>query len=285
MAMAAAHAQSVAMVTDVQGKAATQPVSGKPLTLAITTEIAVEATVRVDAGARLSVLYLESGDEYQFSGPAQIRFAKVSPQVLSGAAAQKRAAAQTRQVAVRVSGVAQAGLVMRSAGTGRIQLLTLASTRTLEATPEFRWQAVSSADVYRFRLSDRTGTLHEADVQATVYRLPATVSLQRGAIYTWEVSAQFEDGRRHTGVGDFSLAPQELAAAVAAARPAADAPVAERVVYALWLEQQQLRDAARQQWRALLAERPDDLGLAAAAGEVQHAPRSVSDITAMLSKY
>lgn len=281
-----AQAQSVAMVTDVQGKAATQPASGKPLTLAITTEIAVEATVRMDAGARLSVLYLDSGDEYQFSGPAQIRFAKTAPQVLSGAPAQKRATTQTKTAAVRVGGVTQAGLVMRGSGTGRIQLLTLAGTRTLEKTPEFLWQAVPGVESYRFRLSDRMGqTLHEAQVQAAVYRLPAAVRLEQGAAYTWEVAAQFADGRPHTGIGNFSLAPPELAAAVAAARPATDAPVAERVVYALWLEQQSLRDEAQQHWRALLAERPDDAGLQAAAGEVRQTPRTVSDITAMLDQY
>jgi len=83
-------AQSVAMVIDVQGEAVTKPASGKPLKLAITTEIAGEATVLVDAGAQLSVLYVTSGDEYQFSGPAQIRFGKAAPQVLSGAPAQKK---------------------------------------------------------------------------------------------------------------------------------------------------------------------------------------------------
>lgn len=275
------------MVTDLQGKAATQPVSGKPLTLAITTEIAGEATVRLDAGAQLSVLYMNSGDEYQFSGPAKIRFGKAAPQVLSGAPAQKRAMArESKQVVVRLGSVTQAGLVMRNSGTGRIKLLSLAGTRTLETVPEFRWQPVSSADVYHFRLSNSMGqTLHEADLRDTSFRLPAAVRLERETTYAWEVSAQFEDGRRYTGVGDFRLASQELAAAVAAARPAADAPVAERVVYALWLEQQSLRDEAQRHWRALLAERPDDPGLAAAAGEVQYAPRSVSDITAMLDQY
>lgn len=279
-------AQSVAMVTDLQGKAATQPVSGKSLALAITTEIAGEATVRLDTGAKLSVLYMTSGDEYQFSGPAQIRFGKTAPQVISGAPAQKRAVARSRQVVVRLGSVTQAALVMRNSGTGHIKLLTLTGTRTLEIAPEFRWQAASAASDYHFRLSNHMGqTLHEADVREMSYRLPASVLLEREKTYAWEVSAQFEDGRRYTGVGDFRLASQELATAVAAARPAADAPMAERVVYALWLEQQSLRDEAQRHWRAMLAERPDDPGLAAAAGEVQNAPRSVSDITAMLDQY
>lgn len=49
----------------------------------------------------------------------------------------------------------------------------------------------------------------------------------------------------------------ELRAQIEAARPAPNAPVAERVRFAAWLEQLQLRDEARTYWKALAAERPD----------------------------
>lgn len=51
--------------------------------------------------------------------------------------------------------------------------------------------------------------------------------------------------------------PPELRARAEAARPAANAPVSERVAFAVWLEQQQLHDEARAYWQALAAERPD----------------------------
>lgn len=50
---------------------------------------------------------------------------------------------------------------------------------------------------------------------------------------------------------------RELRAQIEAARPAANATVAERVRFAAWLEQLQLKDEARVYWKALAAERPD----------------------------
>lgn len=49
----------------------------------------------------------------------------------------------------------------------------------------------------------------------------------------------------------------ELRAQIEAARPAPDASVAERVRFAAWLEQLQLKDEARVYWKALAAERPE----------------------------
>lgn len=49
----------------------------------------------------------------------------------------------------------------------------------------------------------------------------------------------------------------ELRAQIEAARPAPSASVAERVRFAAWLEQLQLREEARVYWKALAAERPD----------------------------
>lgn len=49
----------------------------------------------------------------------------------------------------------------------------------------------------------------------------------------------------------------EQRAQIEAARPGPNASVAERVRFAAWLEQLQLRDEARVYWKALAAERPD----------------------------
>jgi hypothetical protein len=58
----------------------------------------------------------------------------------------------------------------------------------------------------------------------------------------------------------------ELRAQIEAARPAPNAPVAERVRFAAWLEQLQLKDEARAYWKALAAERPDSQHLKELAG-------------------
>ena len=282
-------AQSVAMVTDLTGKATLQGAHGK-VNLTMLTELAGDARVQLDGGARLTAIYLGTGDEYVFSGPAQIQFRAAAPQVLSGAAPQKRASASAKggkQVTIRLSSVTQAGLVMRSRRTtGRIPLLTLVGTKTLESSPEFRWRETSPGTRYRFKLADSLGkSLDQTEIDGTAFTLPPSVQLKENTVYTWEISAPFPDGRQYVSTGDFSLASGELRAQAESLKPAADAPVAERVLYAVWLEREELRDEAKKYWKALLAERPDDATLQALAGEVSHPPRSVSDIVALLDQY
>ena len=85
--------------------------------------------------------------------------------------------------------------------------------------------------------------------------------------YTWEVSTHAADGRRYISAGDFSIATQAVRVQAQSLRPAAGAPVSERVAYAAWLEQMELKDEARKYWRALATERPEDVRLKALAAE------------------
>lgn len=261
------RAESVAIVTDLAGKAAIQ---GKSAT--ILTEIEADARVQLDSGARLVAIYLKFGEEYTFAGPAQIQFRATEPQVLSGAKPQKRAnplGKGGQNITIKPVGVTQAGFVMRGGrNTARIKLLALSGTRTLETNPEFRWQEVEPGLKYQFDLTDETGkSLIETQVEGASFRLPASVQLRTGAAYTWEVSARLRDGRRYVSVADFSIAPAELRARADTLRPATGAPVSDRVAFAAWLEQMELRDEARKYWRVLAAERPDDSKLKSLAGE------------------
>jgi len=265
LAPSRAMAESVAMVTDVSGKVTAQA----PVT--IMAEVAADARMQVEAGAKLVVIYLKSGEEYTFTGPAHVQFRAAGPQVTGGAQPQKRASPLAKGGAVTIKPVAvsQAAFVMRSARpTARIKLLALSGTKTLETAPEFRWQELESGLTYRFELSDDTGkTLHEGDVRGTSFKLPASVGLREGVTYTWEVSARARDGRRYVSAGDFSLAARELRSEANAMRPAAGASVSDRVAYAAWLEQVEPRDEARKYWKALAAERPDDVRLKALAAD------------------
>lgn len=264
-AMPLARAQGVAMVTDVSGR-----VTGTaPIT--ILSEIAADARLQLAAGSRLVALYLKSGDEYTFTGPGQVLFGTAEPLVTGGAKHQKKANPVSRggNVTIRPVGVAQAAFVMRSGrATARIRLLTLSGTTALDTSPEFRWRGIEEGGKYRFELTDDTGrSLHETETEATSFKLPASVALKEGASYTWEVSTRSPDNRRYVSAGDFTIAPAALRAQAQALRPSASAPVPERVAYAAWLEQMELRDEARKYWRVLSKERPDDARLKALAAE------------------
>ena len=289
LAAAPALGEGVALVTDVSGKVVQEGAPGRGR-ISILSEIASGARLQLEESARLTAVYLKSGDEYTFAGAAQIQFGASEPQVLSGASPQKRTVSigkGGKDVAIKLGGVAQAGFVMRgSRTTGRIRLLTLAGTKTLESSPEFRWQETGPGIRYHFRLIDDAGkVLHETEVEGTTLRFPAAIRLREGVSYAWELSAQLNDGRRYVIPGDFSLASAALRAQVETLRPAEGAPVAERVLFAVWLERSELRDEARKYWKALAAERPDDAGLRALAGESTHPPRGIHDILALLDEY
>ena len=81
---AAVHAQTVAIVTDFLGKITAQ----KPLSLL--SEISANSQLQLPPSATLVVIYLESGDEFTFVGPAQIDFQASAPRVLKGAEPKKK---------------------------------------------------------------------------------------------------------------------------------------------------------------------------------------------------
>ena len=265
----ATRAETVAMVTDVTGRVVVQGGSaGSNIT--VLTDIESETRLQLEGGARLVVIYLQSGDEYAFSGPAQVQFKANGPQVAVGAQPQKRTSMlgrSSRDASIKPFGVTQGAMVMRG-GAARIKLLNLAGTRTLETAPEFRWQGVEPGARYQFELNDDTGkSLFEIQVEGVALKLPPTMKLQEGNNYTWMVSTRLADGRRYVNSGNFTIATADLRARAEALRPPADAPVAERVAFAVWLAQSRLTDEARRYWKTLAGERPNDARLRALAAE------------------
>jgi hypothetical protein len=256
LAAGAVRAQGVAIVTDLSGKVTA------PAPVTILSEIAADASLRLEPGSRLVVVYIKSGDEYTLTGPAQVQFRVAAPETAGGAKPQRKAnpLGKDSGVTLRPLAVAQGAFVMRSGRpAARIKLLTLSGTKTLDAAPEFRWQEAEPATKYRFELTDDTGkSLHEGEVSGGAFRLPGGVQLREGVAYTWELSARLADGRRYVSAGDFSVADANLRSQARSLRPGAGASVSQRVAYAAWLEQMELRDEARRHWKTLAAERPGD---------------------------
>ena len=267
---APAFAQGVAMVTDLQGKATTAGSDGRSRDVTILAELAPGAQVQLGAGATLVALYFDAGDEYVIKGPATIIFKPAQPETTSGAKPEKRSPSLGKggkDVRIKPVGVAQGAMVMRGFRTvARVQLFNLHKTRTLETQPEFRWQELQPGVKYQFELADDTGrTVHEEQVDANFYKLPASVVLNDTMPYTWEVSTRLADGRKYSSSADFAVASPALRAQAEALRPATSAPLSSRVAYAAWLDQMELKDEARKYWRIAAAERPEDPRLKALA--------------------
>lgn len=267
--MSPANAAGAAMVTDLQGKASLSS-GGGPREIGILTEVPADATVNLPADARLVVLYLVSGDEYAFRGPVTIRFNAAAPETSGGAPPERRGPAlgsNARDIRIKPTGVALAAVVMRSTGTdGRGEPLAPAHTTILETRPQFVWKGPLTGLRYAFELDDAGGSaILETETDATSLALPAGVELTPGASYSWRVSARLPNGRKFARNAEFVVASADLRARAHALRPAPSASLSNRVVYATWLDQMDLKDEARQYWRAAAAERPDDAQLKALA--------------------
>ena len=265
----AAGAPPVAMVTDLVGGNSATGVGGSA-ELWLLAELAPGATIQLDPGSRMVIVYYESGSEYLFKGPGTVTIGVDEPIALAGADPEEHQVLSAGDdVVIRPAGMAQASLVMRGADPdSKLQLDSLVGTKTLDARPVFRWLPLAGVESYVFVLTDDAGeTLIETDVAGTELALPAEVTLETDITYTWEVEAHTPDGAMHGNWGDFSIAEDDERALVEKVRPADTAPVSRRVMFAVMLEQMELHDEARKYWKALLKERGDDPRLRQLAGE------------------
>jgi Domain of Unknown Function (DUF928) len=263
LASAVVGAEPVAMITDLQGKVLSPSTTEAPAILA---SIEAGATLQVPEGGALVVVYFQSGREFTFKGPGTIKFANGEPQMLAGAKPDSRDPLMGKVAGagkIKPVGKIQAAVVMRGSNqSARIKLDNMVGTRVLEPKPTFMWQAPEQGLSYDFELTDESGRmLLETQVQGTSFKLPESIRLEDGKTYTWLVGTKMSDGRKYTNAGDFTLAPGDLRRDIEAVRPAADAPIAEKVTFAAWLDQMQFHDEARKYWKQLAAARSGDANL------------------------
>jgi hypothetical protein len=265
-----AHSAGVAMVTDLTGRA-TASSAKKQRDITILAELAAGAKVELEAAATLVVLYLDSGDEYVFKGPATIEFKPVQPEVQRGQKPERRPLTLGKGgkgIRIKPVGMTQGAVVMRGVRTDpQVRFLSLDRTQTLDSPLEFRWREVRPGLRYEFQLEDETGRVVLATVVDTAsFRLPASVQVKEGIRYTWHISGRLPDGKKFSNATEFELAPADLRAQAETLRPEPSAPLSTRIAYAAWLEQMELRDEALKYWRAAASERPADPRLKALAG-------------------
>jgi hypothetical protein len=248
-------AAPVAMVTDLEGRVTLG--SGQPL--AILDEVAPGTTVSLEAASHLVMVYYATGIEYRFDGPASLSVAVSAPTATSGAAPTVRSLLGGGEQAARISpaGKAQASVLMRGEAPETDLVLIGPSSKILETHPRFDWEPVAGAERYRFELVDEAlDTVAQATALGPAYALPDELRLEPGAVYTWEVETRLPGAVRVSEWAAFTVASAEELALVGALRPPPGAPFSERLVFAVWLQQNGFRDEARRQWEGLREERP-----------------------------
>jgi len=138
----------------------------------------------------------------------------------------------------------------------------------LSMRPELAWTDSRTEATYDVSLIDAAGKkVFETTTSARSLTVPENVRLAPGQSYAVQVAARVRDVGVQSARAEFKIAPDDLRAQAAALAPkSANAPVAERVAYALWLDQNELRDEARKWWAGLARARPEQSGLRERAG-------------------
>ena len=263
LATALAAAQPVAMVVDLTGRATWDRIEP----VHITDAVMPERQLSLEPEARLVVVFLKTGTEQVFTGPAHIRF-KTDGTVEGGKAASTRQLqALQGKLQLKPAALAQASVVMkemvfesefRTSGWPRLKP---SGPGLHDPSPEFTWAPLPGAK-FTFRITDnKQRPVMETTGTEARHKLPAPSPLLGGSTYQWHLLAECPDGSRRTGSGHFRLLDEAERAGLLAAKPGPEAGFADRLLYASLLDQLGIKDEAKALWRALARERPEDPNL------------------------
>lgn len=261
---APALAAAVGMVTDLTGKAwRVEAAARQPL--AILAYLEPGAVIEVEKGGSVSITLYSPAEEQVFAGPAKLRIEKQGISKLSGAApAVQRLGALAAEATTR--DMAQGG--RRTQAAVRMRAMTIGTsivglapdkTALRSTAPRFSWTAVPDVASYRLTLTSGEGIpVLEETVAGTVWNLPADKGLAPGKDYNWMVEATLADGAKLSGKARFNILDAKTATRLAAESPKAGAAFAQRLRHAITLEAAGLEADARELWRELARERPDE---------------------------
>jgi hypothetical protein len=247
------------LVTDMAGKAQVEG-RGSVTTLA---EIPDGAQVTLAAGARLVAVDLSSGREYVLKGNAKYVISADGPKTSNGkpVAASTLPARNLPEVKVASAKVAQAAIVMRGIRRFNVPVLHApAQTTITTTTPLFQWGGVEDSTGYRLILKGSDGTvIWDTPTATTELIVPQERSLPAGERYTWRIEAIGSDGRTISDASaSFSVAPSGVIKRLAELKPGPNAPFGRRVLYAAQLREAGALTDAKEQWKILAQERPND---------------------------
>lgn len=268
LAMNAANAAQLAMVADVQGKVVAQR-AGVTLPVDILMALAGGEDISLEAGSRMTVVYLGSGDEFEATGPGKLTLGET--QLLarpgSGAKIARRAsplAGATGQFAA-AGGVIQGAVRMRSLGNPPIRL-TGPQGKLLRPPAVFAWEtAAQPSSAYGFELIEEgpsgPGTLLTLETQDRQIAPPKNIAWASDRAYRWSLSFVDAGGQRRKVEAGFQIAGPAESGQWQRWRPPTDAPLSDWVVYAGLLKEANFLTDARMVWAELARKRPESVEL------------------------
>ena len=252
-APALARAQSVALVVDRSGTVDVVVDAGAPASAQVLAALPAGTRVRMQGTSTITLLYLQTGDEYVLTGPGEAELRTGAP-VFDAARMRRKAGTLGRPVRLPAENVTLAGVVMRSGGPRPLH----PAGQVIAKPMQLAWSSLLNDARFRVELRDASGNvLMQERTTGLSLMLPTDLALAAGQRYTWSVALADSDAPS-AATATFEIADAELRSTASRMKPDASAPFSDRLVYGLWLEQAGATGEARQLWEQLARERPDE---------------------------
>lgn len=264
LSLTANAAEPVAMITDLKGSVYLAG-KAKNTPIAVLSYLPPGEEIILDAGAQAVVTYFAQSTEFSFKGPGRILIQEREAKALKGSIKTRRLDAEKSGAAMKFvqSGkLTFATVEMRSIPFVKPTLLSPVNTKIASLNPVFSWKSVDDIEKYLLTLTDENGqTIQQVELAVNSWSMPANMALQHGASYRWKIEAVLKSGDMLNSQGSFSVATPEAINRIKAKQISADASFSDRVVYALFLEEEGFREGAKSVWQELSGQRPDDPNL------------------------
>lgn len=256
---ASAATPNLAIATDRVGDVDIT-VDGRSAKLNLLDYLPAEAEIKLAKGARATLVYLTSSTEWAVTGPGRYRLQAEAPATLEGSPAVKAKIAAAASEGLRRFEPGQrerltlGSVVMR--GAGPLRLVSPDDTDLMAPQPTLIWHNPTRQRVRVLVYTGKPATvIAQTESTGDQWQMPG--KLEPGE-YSWRIEPAIEATGR-SRLARFRVL--EAADPRLAGFPSGAQSFSQRLAQALWLEGQDLSHDALLIWRALAAERPDEVAL------------------------
>jgi len=249
----------VAMITDKQGK-----ISIEGNDLAVFSEIDEGSLLEISKGAKLTLVYLESGQEFFLKGPLSVKVGKISPSSNNEVIKSSNILISAEKVVDSTAKYSPAAIVMRSGNKKEnpLKIIQPQKTKILHKWPQLSWKNIDKGYNYRVEILSATGdSLYVSETKSNSLQVPKQINLPENALLTWEIEAT-RGMSTYYNSADFMIADKKTADAIKKAQPAGD-KFSQLAFYARTLEKKGFKAEARKYWLKLDKKRPGSAAIQA----------------------
>ena len=194
-----ANAEIVAKVTDLglPGKAflkTNRESSNEAREIDFLDKLELGQSVTLDAAGELTLVYFDSGVEYQYAGPATFIVGASKPENIEGEPQRVKDYKLLEKTVLKLSADQkhrdQAALVFRAMDPypNKVKTLSPNKTKLLSTSPSFSWASISDGVSYEFVLTDSVGKIeYQTTLEENELQLPEGVTLKADRKYSWRV--------------------------------------------------------------------------------------------------